>query len=411
MRYQLLPQTKERVATSPIRTHSLGLQRQCTCGGTAGMSGTCEECSRSRLSGLQTKLAVSQPGDPHEQEADRIAGEVMRMSDPRSSIPHSDYPEAPSISRKPTGQSAGWAGESLVNSVISSPGQPLDSKTRAFFEPRFGHHFGEVRVHADQAAAESAASVGARAYTVGEHVVFGPQQFAPGSMAGRRLLAHELTHVIQQGRAADHTIVPEDSEEEESAAQTPAASSAEAGVEQISPQITQRLSSGSMLQRADCPCCADSISIDSISRIDTPTRMGHNFNVNFGLTYPASGPSGSCTLEWWEKTNVPYVAGMDPNKWTNMFALVPTSSTFAPWVKRPETCGSSSPITITDIPSLGRTAGRTVARTLEFRIVVNSGPPRSDSGCPSASQQVTATQVLTMTGGAPDWSASSFTTP
>jgi hypothetical protein len=266
-------------------------------------------------------------------------------------------------------------------------------------------------VHSDHSAAESARAVHARAYTVGEHIVFGEQQFAPESTEGRRLLAHELTHVIQQGRAGDTTIIPEEFEEEESAPPTAESSPEEAGVEQISSPVTQRLSAGSMLQRADCPCCADSISIGNISKIDTPTRMGHNFDVTFGLTYPASGLSGSCRLEWWEKTNVPYVAVMSPGTWTNMFAKLPTSPTFAPWNNRTETCGSTQGPIITDVPSLGITPGRTVKRTLEFRIVVNSGPPRSDSGCANADQQVTATQVLVMTGGVPDWGASSFTTP
>src|SRR5438477_12555827 len=93
----------------------------------------------------------------------------------------------------------------VVHEVLCSPGQPLDSATRAFFEPRFGHDFSQVRVHADDRAAESAGTVKARAYTVGKHVVFGAKQFSPESIEGRRLLAHELTHVIQQGGAADYT--------------------------------------------------------------------------------------------------------------------------------------------------------------------------------------------------------------
>jgi hypothetical protein len=77
-------------------------------------------------------------------------------------------------------------------------GQPLDAATRAFFEPRFGHDFGHVRVHADIAAAESAASVNALAYTVGRDIVFGAGQYLPGTVGGNRLLAHELSHVVQQ---------------------------------------------------------------------------------------------------------------------------------------------------------------------------------------------------------------------
>lgn len=85
-----------------------------------------------------------------------------------------------------------------VQDVLRSPGQGLDAATRAFMEPRFGHDFSGVRVHSDTRAAESAQDVNALAYTVGRQVVFGAGQYAPETPAGRHLLAHELTHVLQQ---------------------------------------------------------------------------------------------------------------------------------------------------------------------------------------------------------------------
>ncbi|MBS0445348.1 MAG: DUF4157 domain-containing protein [Proteobacteria bacterium] len=91
------------------------------------------------------------------------------------------------------------AAPAQVDAVVASGGQALDAATRAYFEPRFGHDFGRVRVHHDAAAAASARAVDAVAYTVGEHVVFDQGRYAPASPAGRRLLAHELTHVVQQG--------------------------------------------------------------------------------------------------------------------------------------------------------------------------------------------------------------------
>src|SRR5262249_5849094 len=92
-----------------------------------------------------------------------------------------------------------------VHDALRSPGAPLDDDARDFFEPRFGHDFGRVRVHADARSAESAAAVGARAYTVGRDVVFGAGAYAPETEAGHGLLAHELTHVVQQaaGPVAD----------------------------------------------------------------------------------------------------------------------------------------------------------------------------------------------------------------
>jgi hypothetical protein len=82
----------------------------------------------------------------------------------------------------------------IVHEVLRSPGQPLDAATRAFFEPRFGADFSNVRVHDDARAADSANRVNAHAYAVGNHIVFAPDCFAPGAAAGRHLIAHELAH-------------------------------------------------------------------------------------------------------------------------------------------------------------------------------------------------------------------------
>ena len=94
------------------------------------------------------------------------------------------------------------AGESsavnMVNEVLRSSGQPLDQATRGFMEPRFGQDFSSVRLHTDTLAADSARSVNARAYTVGNHIVFGSDFYNTSSHDGRRLIAHELTHTIQQ---------------------------------------------------------------------------------------------------------------------------------------------------------------------------------------------------------------------
>lgn len=85
----------------------------------------------------------------------------------------------------------------IVEETLASAGEPLSAATRDFFEPRFGRDFSHVRVHADDHAAVSAASIGARAYTVGPHVAFGAGGYAPATPQGRHLLAHELAHVAQ----------------------------------------------------------------------------------------------------------------------------------------------------------------------------------------------------------------------
>jgi hypothetical protein len=85
-----------------------------------------------------------------------------------------------------------------VSDVIASPGRPLDASTRSLMEPRLGHDFSQVRVHTDDRAAESARAVGANAYTAGNHLAFGAGKYAPGTQEGQQLMAHELTHVVQQ---------------------------------------------------------------------------------------------------------------------------------------------------------------------------------------------------------------------
>jgi hypothetical protein len=117
---------------------------------------------------------------------------------------------SPMLQRRGNGQEQPAAVPPIVHDVLRSPGQPLDAATRAYMEPRFGHDFGSVRVHADARAAEAAREVNALAFTVGRDVVFGAGQHRPLAAEGRRLMAHELTHVMQQAgtapRAADAAL-------------------------------------------------------------------------------------------------------------------------------------------------------------------------------------------------------------
>jgi hypothetical protein len=163
----------------------------------------------------------------------------------------------------------------------------------------------------------------------------------------------------------------------------------------------------------DCDCCVDDVTISNVKRIDNATHMGHSFDCTIALQYPATMTSGGgglrpCRLEWWERTNVPYAPGQTAGKWHDMFALIPDSPTLAPWVNRGGRCETSQAVVINDPPALGKRPGRTVTRTLEFDIKVFSA---SGSSCTYASRNATATQVLNMISGAPDWPGSSFTTP
>jgi outer membrane protein OmpA-like peptidoglycan-associated protein len=147
-----------KAAPAPFFTplQSVVLQRKYACGGAAGLTGEFAECGKKRL-------AVQ-----------------------RKSANHAELSNVPPI----------------VHEVLRSPGQSLDTATRAFFEPRFGHDFSRVRVHTDARAAESARAVNALAYTVGRDVVFGAGQYSPNTNAGQQLMAHELTHVVQQRSSA-----------------------------------------------------------------------------------------------------------------------------------------------------------------------------------------------------------------
>ncbi len=157
---------------------------------------------------IQAKLRMGQPNDQYEQEADRVAAHVMRMPEP-SLQRQTDEPEEDDISiqRKPlvqrqfSGTDSNREVPSIVHDVLRSPGQPLDSDIRNFMEPRFGYDLSGVRIHADAHANQSATAINASAYTVGQHLVFGADQYAPRSRRGRQLIAHELTHSVQQNGA------------------------------------------------------------------------------------------------------------------------------------------------------------------------------------------------------------------
>jgi hypothetical protein len=153
---------------------------------------------------LQTKLRIDQPNDVYEQEADRVAEQVMGMPLPvlqRKCAKCEDEKKALQAKELPgkVPVAQGQDVPPIVHEVLRSPGQSLDKETRALMEPRFGHDFSHVRVYTNTPAAKSAETVNAEAYTAGNHIVFGRQRYKPKSWEGLHLLAHELTHVIQQG--------------------------------------------------------------------------------------------------------------------------------------------------------------------------------------------------------------------
>ncbi|MFF1696521.1 DUF4157 domain-containing protein [Streptomyces sp. NPDC058257] len=149
-----------------------------------GCGGGCAGCGPSGAA--QPKLTVGPADDAYEREADRIAERITGPPGAQGGTP---------LVRRRVSPDAGAPGDTVAP---TTGGQPLSVATRAFMEPRFGHDFGRVRVHTDAGAAASARAVHADAYTLGHHLVFAAGRYAPETSQGQRLLAHELTHVVQQ---------------------------------------------------------------------------------------------------------------------------------------------------------------------------------------------------------------------
>lgn len=167
-----------------------------------------------------------------------------------------------------------------------------------------------------------------------------------------------------------------------------------------------------------CNCCVTSAVIENVIFVGSAGMTspntgrkfynGHIFDFHIKMTFTGGSPTVDCSMEWWEKVNIPAIAGHKPNVWTDMYAFYSESPTLAPWTKRTNPCpsGGSTTVVIRDPPSLGNAPGRTLTRTLEFKLVAKSG-----SGCPCAITSATAraTQVLVMVNGVLDTAASSFT--
>ena len=165
---------------------------------------------------VQAKLAVNQPNDVYEQQADQMADQVMNTNntgsqrffkpsgaDLQRKCQHCEEEEKP-VNRKEN-STAGVKGSEELDSYVGSlgsSGQGLAASDRQFFESKFGHDFSGVKIHTGADAAQSAESINAKAYTSGNNIVFNDGQYAPESDSGKRLIAHELTHVVQQSQSA-----------------------------------------------------------------------------------------------------------------------------------------------------------------------------------------------------------------
>jgi hypothetical protein len=178
------------------------LQRKCSCGNHTIAGGECAEC-KGKKGVLQRKLTIGVTDDPLEHEADRVADRIMGSPTAASAGP------SPRIQRFAASPARGGDTAPVsVENVLAGHGAPLQPELRRDMEQKFAYDFSGVQVHTGEAAERSARDVSAKAYTVGNHIVFGAGQFAPATQDGRRLLAHELTHVVQQGAGTPSRAEP-----------------------------------------------------------------------------------------------------------------------------------------------------------------------------------------------------------
>ncbi|MBP8002805.1 MAG: DUF4157 domain-containing protein [Chloroflexi bacterium] len=159
---------------------------------------------------IQANLIVNAPGDTYEQEADRVANTVMAMSETSLAAPFTGvtgvnqatvhrFPLISTIQASHDQQAFPASADVEANiQQMQGSGQPLPDSERGFFEARMGYDFGDVRIHTGTQAIQASRDIQAHAFTLGHNIAFNQGTYQPGTQTGRRLLAHELTHVVQQ---------------------------------------------------------------------------------------------------------------------------------------------------------------------------------------------------------------------
>ena len=237
------PATPNFGTVTPMDISLIQRKSSCACGG------SCPSC-RAKDEFIQPKLKIGAPNDKYEQEADRVADQVMRMPEPivrRQPVEEEDEESIQtkpneSLQRQPSDEeeeeelqtkalngivqrqaeveeeetlqtkatpghtpTVGATTHAKIQS-LEGGGQPLPSNQRHFFESRMGHDFSGVRIHTDSKAADTAQTIQAKAYTLGNNIVFNTGQYSHDNQEGKKLLAHELTHVVQQKRTIQSSI-------------------------------------------------------------------------------------------------------------------------------------------------------------------------------------------------------------
>ncbi|MDB4881868.1 MAG: hypothetical protein JWL95_634, partial [Gemmatimonadetes bacterium] len=251
------------------------------------------QLQRTAGNGAVTQLLASRgsaPGTALEREADAVADRVLRTQPVAPLAPPSRDDGAPgSATASPSPHDA----PPTVHDVLRSPGRPLDAGTRVDMQTRFGRDFSGVRVHDGPESEQSARDVNARAYTVGSHIVFDANRFSPGTHEGRRLLAHELTHVVQQ--SGTPAVGAELGAVGRGASSVPRVSSTSAGAVQRAPQDKDELMKRLAEVRAE---------LSSGKGVRTPEATEKlkgerlQLETELGIATPLKPPSVGPTIDW-----------------------------------------------------------------------------------------------------------------
>lgn len=236
------------------------LQRNCACGNHSFSGGECTNCAKKKL---QRKLTIGATNDPLELEADLVAEQVL-ANKPAHSFSNISTPKIQRRAEQASAQTEEVP--TSVERVLAGSGSALPIAVRKDMEERFGKDFSQVRMHTGSAAEKSAQDVNANAYTVGNNIVFNRGKFSPDTQEGKRLLAHELTHVVQQ--SGSNTVVER---------------SMESGAQELT-------KSGRILQRQCTPSPLPPAPIPIGSFPPTPAQAETCLQSNYAATHPNSKP-------------------------------------------------------------------------------------------------------------------------
>lgn len=302
----------ERVAvsmppTSPARAHGQLVLRRCACGGVRGLDGECDACRARRLQ--RSAITVAPTTDPYEREADRfaesVAGNDARLH--RASDAPAPEPTPPV--------------EADVRSLAGG-GVPLPAEEREYFEPRLGVDLGAVRIHTDPRAASSARALAATAYTFGTDIAFARGRYAPGTTAGRRLLAHELAHVAQRG----NDVVQRQANEESRGRGVP---DDDVPADCRRSSVRETGSGPSASRRYRVRVCVDTNEL-FVEELQPPHgRVFHSLVVTGGEGTPT--PIGTYRLGPWERDyTTPKWGSRSCTPWSER----PGWNVFGPWISR-----------------------------------------------------------------------------